>query len=153
MYRCLNDGLMYHMDTKRKGKNIDLNEKFVLEEDYFSRKNEPSGVDECDHLLEDDEYERKTLLSMTSENVEQANEFYNYYAKYKGFGSENVGFVAKDLYNKIDTKRRKIIAIGDAEYAIKYPYENQDSDKAAFYYKYDVNEKGRLHKFFGQILD
>ncbi|KAL3537941.1 hypothetical protein ACH5RR_001307 [Cinchona calisaya] len=36
---------------------------------------------------------------------------------FKSGGYENIGFVAKDLYNKIDTEKKKLIAIGDAECA------------------------------------
>ncbi|KAL3498480.1 hypothetical protein ACH5RR_041212 [Cinchona calisaya] len=157
------------MDSKKKGKSIDLNEKFVLKQDYFSRNSVPSGVGEVDPLLVDEKYERETVLRMTFGNIEQAVEFYNNYEGCKGFGIrkynkqfdnddilvniiwfggyENAGFLGKDLYNKIDVERRKEIAIGDAECAIGYLYGKQDSDKT-FYYKCDINEEGRVHKLF-----
>ncbi|KAL3506989.1 hypothetical protein ACH5RR_032371 [Cinchona calisaya] len=62
-------------------------------------------------------------------------------------GCQNVGFILKDLYNKMDIEMKREIEMGDVEAAIGYLATKMNADKM-FYYKYDTNEKGRLHRLF-----
>ncbi|KAL3535291.1 hypothetical protein ACH5RR_003752 [Cinchona calisaya] len=55
-------------------------------------------------------------------------------------GYANVGFVTKDLYNKIDAEWRKLIALGDAKCVIGYLYGKKDSYQM-LYYKYSADEE------------
>ncbi|KAL3515692.1 hypothetical protein ACH5RR_022594 [Cinchona calisaya] len=65
----------------------------------------------------------------------------------KSRGYENVGFVTKDLYNKIDAEMRKEIAMGDAEGTIGYLSAKKDVD-SIFFYNYYTDEQDRLQRLF-----
>ncbi|KAL3534772.1 hypothetical protein ACH5RR_003233 [Cinchona calisaya] len=97
------------------------------------------------------------VMNMTFESEEKAGEFYNLYAKAARFSIRkcnrqydnngkthyrNVGFVLKDLYNKMDIDMKREIAMGDVEDAIAYLTTKKNADKM-FYYKYDTDGNGR----------
>ena len=65
-------------------------------------------------------------------------------------GCNNVGFMAKDLYNKINEEKKKVIDLGYAERTLGYMSCLQDKDKM-FYFKYLQDDKGRLSSLLGRL--
>ncbi|XP_062016525.1 protein FAR1-RELATED SEQUENCE 5-like [Rosa rugosa] len=62
-------------------------------------------------------------------------------------GFKNVGFIMKDLYNKLDSRRREILLEGDAEAALAYMRGKVATD-SHFYCKFSIDEDNRLANMF-----
>ncbi|XP_024178220.1 protein FAR1-RELATED SEQUENCE 5-like [Rosa chinensis] len=62
-------------------------------------------------------------------------------------GFKNVGFIMKDLYNKLDSRRREILLEGDAENALTYMRGKVATD-SHFYCKFSIDEDNRLANMF-----
>ena len=62
-------------------------------------------------------------------------------------GYDNVNFQNKDLYNKIERKRKNDIIHTDAEGVIAYLQGKKDLNND-FYYKYHTNSENRLMWLF-----
>nr|XP_011470682.1 PREDICTED: protein FAR1-RELATED SEQUENCE 5-like [Fragaria vesca subsp. vesca] len=62
-------------------------------------------------------------------------------------GFQQVGFTIKDLYNKLDSKRREILLESDAEAALAYMRGKVATD-SHFYCKFSIDEDNRLANMF-----
>ena len=61
----------------------------------------------------------------------------------KAGGFSNVGFTIKDLYNKLDYRRREILLDGDAETALAYMRGKVVTD-SKFFCQFSIDEDNRL---------
>ncbi|XP_040364980.1 protein FAR1-RELATED SEQUENCE 5-like [Rosa chinensis] len=71
---------------------------------------------------------------------------YHYMADRSG-GFANVGFLMKDLYNKLDSNQREIVLEGDAKAALAYLEGKAAEDKNLFC-RYSTDENNRLANLF-----
>ncbi|KAL6213014.1 hypothetical protein ACLB2K_018229 [Fragaria x ananassa] len=71
---------------------------------------------------------------------------YEYIVNRSG-GFQQVGFTIKDLYNKLDSKRREILLESDAEAALAYMRGKVATD-SHFYCKFSIDEDNRLANMF-----
>ncbi|KAL6126253.1 hypothetical protein ACLB2K_074304 [Fragaria x ananassa] len=71
---------------------------------------------------------------------------YEYIVNRSG-GFQQVGFTIKDLYNKLDSKRREILLKSEAETALAYMRGKVATD-SHFYCKFSIDEDNRLANMF-----
>ncbi|KAL6131147.1 hypothetical protein ACLB2K_069525 [Fragaria x ananassa] len=71
---------------------------------------------------------------------------YEYIVNRSG-GFQQVGFTIKDMYNKLDSKRREILLESDAEAALAYMRGKVATD-SHFYCKFSIDEDNRLANMF-----
>ncbi|XP_071919015.1 protein FAR1-RELATED SEQUENCE 5-like [Coffea arabica] len=91
----------------------------------------------------DADYAQVRTMKMAGVKTSQVMKFFA--MQCGGYG--NVGFVLKDLYNRVDEERRVLIEAGDAKNAIAYFNGRKASDKS-FIFEYDVDEESRLKTLF-----
>ncbi|XP_062009981.1 protein FAR1-RELATED SEQUENCE 5-like [Rosa rugosa] len=99
------------------------------------------------------------LKGQEFKTVEEAESFYNAYAKAMGFDIRNdykrlstrrtgrVTSLLLDLYNKLDSKRQEILLDGDAEAVLAYMRGKVATD-SQFYCKFSIDENNRLANMF-----
>nr|XP_051222080.1 protein FAR1-RELATED SEQUENCE 5-like [Lolium perenne] len=89
--------------------------------------------------------QRSEILSLGSMGVRKHLIMRKFIA---GSGSfAGVGFTRKDLYNMCSRERRRLLFDGDATTAIRIMAKRKKRDPE-FFYKYDVDDKGRLKHMF-----
>ena len=76
----------------------------------------------------------------------RTSQIMNYLTQQAG-GSQNVGFVAKDLYNALHAFTQAEISNGDVNAVLAYFEIKKESD-IGYYMKYSIDDDRRLHNLF-----
>ncbi|XP_059597897.1 protein FAR1-RELATED SEQUENCE 5 [Vitis vinifera] len=139
---------------KEKEFIIDLNdEDFDYQYDSIVKtESDEEAILVSDNIFNDLTVE--DIWKMEFSSVDEAEEFYNLFAKVTGFSvrKDDVDIIMlasqkKDLYNHVDADRRVHLRDGDAEGALAYLCGKSEMDPS-FYYKYNVDEDNHLANLF-----